>query len=258
MKCNSRVPAWIIALACLSLVACARANAQTSPADSPAATVYVTKTGAKYHTADCTSLSKSKTPISLADAVASGYEPCSLCDPPRIAGTNADTTGAAVPGSKPSATTGAPKGTASSTAKSASASARFPMTITGKVIAVADGDTITVLVGTDEYKIRLDAIDCPEKKQPYGQQAKERMSDFVFGKTVSVAISGQDRYERYLGTVTVDGLDVNRAMIRDGYAWHYRQYSKDATLDELEASARRARLGLWKDAHPIPPWDFRK
>lgn len=230
---------------CGTLIACARANAQASQA-TDASTVYVTKSGTKYHAAGCSSLSKSKTPLSLADAVASGYEPCSLCDPPRIAGTDDNTTGAAVPGS-----------TANATANE-SASARFPMTITGTVVAVADGDTITVLAGTDEYKIRLDAIDCPEKRQAYGQRAKERMSDFVFAKTVSVAISGQDRYGRYLGTVTVGGLDVNRAMIRDGYAWHYLQYSKDATLDELEASARQARLGLWADEHPIAPWDFRK
>lgn len=242
----SRAPAWMIAFACLILFSCTRAPAQVSPStDAGDTTVYVTKTGTKYHASGCSSLSKSKTPLSLADAVSSGYEPCSLCNPPRITVTRDDATD-----SEPVATT--------KTTQSATDSARFPMTITGKVVAVADGDTITVLVGTEQYKIRLDAIDCPEKKQPYGQQAKEHMSDFVFAKTVSVVISGKDRYERYIGTVTVDGLDVNRAMIRDGYAWHYRQYSKDATLDELEAAAREARIGLWKDAHPIAPWDYRK
>lgn len=235
---------------------CARANAQAKPNDTAlanetapnesSATVYVTDTGTKYHVADCKSLSKSKTAIPLDEAIANGYEPCGICHPPVPAATQGVT----------SAQNAAP---AQAAAPMQHAVAKqFPMTITGKVVAVADGDTITVLVGTEQYKIRLNAIDSPEKKQAYGQQAKERMSLLVFAKTVSVAISGQDRYGRYLGTVTVDGVDVNRAMIRDGYAWHYRQYSKDATLDELEASARKAKLGLWKDDHPIPPWDFRK
>lgn len=242
-----RNSAWLLALIFITFLSCTRVPAQdasqANPQASPSAiadstTVYVTDTGIKYHVAGCKSLSKSKTSISFADAIAQGYEPCAICYPATTA-------------KNETAKSASPKKTPVKTNV-------FPMTITGTVVAIADGDTITVLVGTEQYKIRLDAIDCPEKKQAYGQKAKEFISGLVFSKTVSVEISGMDRYGRYLGVVTVAGVDVNRSMIRNGYAWHYKQYSKDMELDELEALARSERLGLWKDDNPIPPWDFRK
>jgi endonuclease YncB( thermonuclease family) len=238
MPNTGRNSAWLLALIFITFLSCTRAPSQDIPQASPSpiadsTTVYVTDTGTKYHVAGCKSLSKSKTEISFDDAIAQGYEPCAICYPATTA------------------TSASPKKTKVKTNV-------FPMTITGTVVAIADGDTITVLVGTEQFKIRLDAIDCPEKKQAYGQKAKEYISGLVFSKTVSVEISGMDRYGRYLGVVTVAGVDVNRSMIRNGYAWHYKQYSKDTELDELEALARSERLGLWKDDQPIPPWDFRK
>lgn len=136
--------------------------------------------------------------------------------------------------------------------------ARYPFSITGTVVGVHDGDTITVLVAKDQYKIRLDGIDAPELSQAFGRVAKTFVSDRVFGKKVEVRISNKDRYGRYIGEVFIAGRSVNREIVAAGLAWQYRQYSKDAELARLEAEARAKRIGLWKDAHPIPPWDYRK
>ncbi len=68
----------------------------------------------------------------------------------------------------------------------------------------------------------------------------------------------RDRYGRTLRTVYVDGTSVNRELVRNGFAWHFKRYSKDKELDALEAQARRQRLGLWRDPHPVSPWEFRK
>ena len=93
----------------------------------------------------------------------------------------------------------------------------------GKVVSVADGDTITVLDDTKvQHKIRLAGIDAPERKQPFGQRAKEQLSDLVFGKTVQVETEKVDRYGRQIGKVLIDGRDANLAMVTSGMAWHYK------------------------------------
>jgi micrococcal nuclease len=130
---------------------------------------------------------------------------------------------------------------------------------TGRVVALSDGDTITVLVGTGQVKIRLDGIDAPEAKQAYGTKAKEHLAAMVFPRTVEVLDKGQDRYGRTIGRVFVNGQDVSESMVREGFAWWYREYAKDDHRLELaEGGARAARLGLWSDPKPIPPWEFRK
>lgn len=130
--------------------------------------------------------------------------------------------------------------------------------IEGKVVAITDGDTLTVLVGTEQVKVRLDGIDAPERRQAFGTQAREKLGELCFGKTVLVRASGKDRYGRTLGTVVVAGVNANLEMVNAGLAWHYKQYSKDAELSRAEADARKARKGLWEDAEPVPPWEFRK
>jgi micrococcal nuclease len=108
-------------------------------------------------------------------------------------------------------------------------------TLKGLVVGVSDGDTITVLKRKTPYKVRLDGIDCPEKKQPFGKQAKEFTSQMVFGKKVKVKVTGIDRYKRTLGTVfTPDGTNLNESLIINGLAWHYVRYSKDTHLKKLE------------------------
>lgn len=134
----------------------------------------------------------------------------------------------------------------------------------GKVVGISDGDTVTVL--TEEHrqvKIRIAGIDAPEKRQAFGQAAKDAMSDCAFGKQAGVEWKRLDRYGRTIGKLTVDGVDCGLRQIELGLAWHYKAYEREqAAADrsayaEAENAARSARRGLWSDAQPIPPWEFR-
>ena len=128
----------------------------------------------------------------------------------------------------------------------------------GREVGVADGDTITVLVGVEPRRVGLVGIDAPEKGQPFGQRAKQAISRLVFGRTVRVVVRGQDRYGRTLGEVLLpDGASLNERLVEEGWAWHYTRYSKDQRLAEREATARRSLRGLWVDPRAVPPWEFR-
>lgn len=131
-------------------------------------------------------------------------------------------------------------------------------TLSGRVVKIADGDTLTILVGEKQEKIRLSDIDTPERKQPYGTRAKQALAELTFGKLIIVLTTKRDRYGRLIGHITVDGLDVNAELVRLGFAWVYRRYSNDPELLRLEAVARTERLGLWADSNPIPPWEWRR
>jgi endonuclease YncB( thermonuclease family) len=131
-------------------------------------------------------------------------------------------------------------------------------TIYGKVVSVADGDTLGVLVDNQQYKIRLTEIDTPERGQPFGKRAREALSAKVFQQQVSVRVEGRDRYGRLLGRVFLGQRDINRELLAEGYAWAYRQYLSDDSLLATETQARNAGLGLWRDAAPIAPWDWRR
>jgi micrococcal nuclease len=129
----------------------------------------------------------------------------------------------------------------------------------GKVVSIADGDTITVLdADKKQHKVRLTGIDAPEKKQAFGAKSKERLGELVAGKDVVVDWTKKDTYGRILGKVRQGSLDVNLQMIKDGMAWHYRSYSKSAELSMAEAEAKAVKKGLWADPNPVPPWEFRK
>jgi endonuclease YncB( thermonuclease family) len=132
-------------------------------------------------------------------------------------------------------------------------------TISGHVVGVSDGDTIKVLTGNHELTVvRLEGIDCPEKKQAFGKRAKEFTSSLVFDRDVMLDSRGHDRYGRTIAEVRLsDGTSVNYALVKNGLAWWYQKYSKDAKLAGLEQGARRQHLGLWSDASPEAPWDFR-
>ena len=135
-------------------------------------------------------------------------------------------------------------------------------TITGRVIRCVDGDTLTVLSRGKIVKVRLAGVDCPERKQVGGLEAKQFTTDLTLGKRVSVAVAARpDRYGRSLGTVTLpDGRNLNQELLRAGHAWWYKAYSKDKSLQALEDSARAARAGLGalETPVPVPPWDFRR
>lgn len=129
----------------------------------------------------------------------------------------------------------------------------------GKVVKVSDGDTIEVMRDGRAEKIRLAGIDCPEKKQAFGQAAKRFTLDLAAQKIVTVKVETTDRYGRTVGEVILpDGRSLNRELVRAGYAWWYRKYSSDTTLGILESEARTTRRGLWADPTPVTPWDWRR
>lgn len=135
----------------------------------------------------------------------------------------------------------------------------FAGTISGRVVGVSDGDTITVFDGTSQtHKIRLSGIDAPEKAQPFGQRSKASLSGMVYGKTVNVVFDERDRYGRIVGKVMLGSRDVNLEQIRLGMAWHYKRYSNDPAYAEAEEAARRKAAGLWSEPDPTPPWSWRK
>ena len=136
----------------------------------------------------------------------------------------------------------------------------------GKVVAITDGDTIKVLNDQNEQvKVRLESIDTPERKQPFGEVAKDYLGQLIHEKNVIVKETGEDRYGRTLAFIALpigDGsLDINREMVRSGHAWHYVTYSKSETLGFEEQEARKEKCGLWAGTGPddqVPPWEWRK
>lgn len=145
--------------------------------------------------------------------------------------------------------------------------------IIGKVIAVSDGDTITVLApGNRPTKVRLAGIDAPERNQPFGQKSRQHLADLVFGKEVRVSVVDKDRYGRIVGIVYVPKpipngeiiIDVDLAQIESGHAWAYRDYLKGLPAGKAgryvaaEKDAKEKKQGLWTDKNPEPPWNYRK
>ncbi|MCB2215123.1 MAG: thermonuclease family protein [Desulfobulbaceae bacterium] len=132
----------------------------------------------------------------------------------------------------------------------------------GKVVNVADGDTITILTADkQQIKIRLYGIDCPENGQAFGNVAKKFTAKMVAGKHVSVTPYDTDRYGRTVGVVTVNGKNVNESIIAAGYGWQYRKYCKESFCNQwltIEQMARSSGIGLWVDKKPLPPWEHRR
>lgn len=146
--------------------------------------------------------------------------------------------------------------------------------VEGQVVAVSDGDTITVLDTEQvQHKIRLSGIDAPEKGQPFGNASREHLASLVAAKAVFVESQKTDRYGRTLGKVWVQPgdcprcgktLNANYAQILAGMAWWYRYYAKEQSPEDrgryesAEEEARARKRGLWSDPHPINPYDWRK
>lgn len=130
----------------------------------------------------------------------------------------------------------------------------------GTVVGVLDGDTIEVLHDHQAERIRLSGIDCPEKGQAYGQHAKQATSVRVFVEKVTLRTFGKDRYGRTIADVILpDGGNLNQILVKEGMCWWYRKYApENAVLEELETDAREKQRGLWADAQPVPPWEWRK
>jgi endonuclease YncB( thermonuclease family) len=129
--------------------------------------------------------------------------------------------------------------------------------LTGEIVSITDGDTAKILVGKEQVTIRLEGIDAPESNQSFGKKSKEALAALIFGKTVEVKKTGEDRYGRSLGFIFVEDIDVNAQMIEDGWAWHFKKYNDEQRLAELEEEAKAEKRGLWADPNPLPPWEFR-
>ena len=150
-------------------------------------------------------------------------------------------------------------------------------TLTGKVVKVADGDTITILVGTEQHRVRLQGIDAPERKQPFGKASGRSLSALVAGKQVRVEYDKRDRYGRIIGVVWVRSpdarcdaepfpmtLDAGLYQLTAGLAWWYRYYAKEQPPEQrgqyefAEVEAKAKGVGLWREPEPVAPWEWRR
>lgn len=136
--------------------------------------------------------------------------------------------------------------------------------VSGKVVSIIDGDTITILDAENvQHRIRLKGIDAPERKQDFGADSREHLANLVFGKDVRIDYEKVDQHGQLVGTVWVDGNDECLEQLKAGLAWYYKEYEKEQPLADrqnyanAELKARTEKRGLWKDPAPTPPWDFR-
>ena len=144
-------------------------------------------------------------------------------------------------------------------------SSAFAEVLTGRIVAVTDGDTLTLLDRSFvQHKIRLSGINAPEKKQAFGQRAKATLSTNAYGLPAEADCRKTDRYGRNICVVRVNGRDIGLEQIRAGMAWWYRQYARDQTsqeqkdYEEGESQAKFAKRGLWTENNPTPPWEWRR
>jgi len=140
-----------------------------------------------------------------------------------------------------------------------------PSILVGQVVAVQDGDSLTVSDAQHQlHKVRLAGIDAPETRQPHGLAAKRYLSALVLNATVAVEHHKLDRYQRKVGTVLKNGQDVNLQLLEAGLAWHYTAYAKEQPMAarrlyaQVASRAQADGIGLWQTANPTPPWEWRK
>lgn len=130
------------------------------------------------------------------------------------------------------------------------------------VVGISDGDTLTARCGEpDAYrqvKVRLAEIDAPEKAQPFGNRSRQHLASLCFQQLGEIRIETTDRYGRAVARVSCRGKDASAEQLRVGMAWWFVRYGKDRELQDLESQARAARVGLWRDAEPVPPWVWRR
>jgi endonuclease YncB( thermonuclease family) len=141
----------------------------------------------------------------------------------------------------------------------------FAGSLSGDVVSVADGDTITVLdASKKQHRVRLAGIDAPEKSQAFGNRSRQSLAQLVFRRSVTVDYEKSDRYGRIVGVVFVGDVDTNLEQIKRGMAWHYKVFEREQSATDriayadAEADARSDGRGLWADADPVTPWDFRR
>jgi endonuclease YncB( thermonuclease family) len=135
----------------------------------------------------------------------------------------------------------------------------------GRVVGIHDGDTLTVLDGSQrQHRVRIAGIDAPERAQAFGEAARENLARLAFGKTVALRCAKRDRYGRAVCSVFAGGRDLGLEQVRGGFAWWYREYAHEQNAAEraayatAEREAREGQRGLWRDAAPTAPWAWRR
>lgn len=133
----------------------------------------------------------------------------------------------------------------------------------GRVLSVADGDTLTVYTEKRERKkVRLYGVDAPEGKQAWGPEARDFVNDLVFLQEVELNVMETDQYGRAVALVKLaDGRILNEELVKNGHAWVYRRYCREAFCGnwiDMELAARAKKQGLWSQKNPVAPWNWRK
>jgi micrococcal nuclease len=132
--------------------------------------------------------------------------------------------------------------------------------LSGRAVNIPDGDTFTLLTTDNRsIRVRLYGIDAPERGQDFYQVSKNYLGELLEGKKLNIQVRDTDQYKRIVGDVYLpDQRHVNKAMVEAGLAWHYKQFSNNATLAQKEEEAREKRIGLWQQPNAQPPWEWRK
>jgi endonuclease YncB( thermonuclease family) len=135
----------------------------------------------------------------------------------------------------------------------------------GRVVGIIDGDTITLLDSINaQHRVRLQGIDAPESHQDFGEQSKKSLSEMIFDKQVTAVCDKTDQYGRQVCKIMCDDKDINLEQVKSGMAWHYKFYEREQSPGDRESyaraedEARQVHRGLWRDANPIEPSEFRR
>jgi endonuclease YncB( thermonuclease family) len=132
-------------------------------------------------------------------------------------------------------------------------------TMAGRVVHVIDGTGLILLVGERRLNVRLEQLDAPEQRQPYGVASRQPLNAVCGGQLAEARVSGKDRNGRLLAQVTCAGIDANAEQVRRGMAWVFDRYNApESPLYKVQADARGARQGLWASANPVAPWEWRR
>ena len=127
----------------------------------------------------------------------------------------------------------------------------------GQVVGVVDGDTFDVMQDGQRVRVRLWQVDAPEFAQPFGSRARQALSRLVYERQAQVRFVARDTQGHVVAQVTVDGRDINHELVALGMAWTGPDTPPQTPLVGLQQAARSARVGLWEDPHPVPPWEWR-
>lgn len=128
-----------------------------------------------------------------------------------------------------------------------------------KVISISDGDSFTVLLKNEPFKIRIHGIDAPERNMPFYKTSKSFLASLIFNNYVNLEITDKDKYQRFVANVFLTNqTNIGHEMIKNGMAWHYVKYSNDTKMADYQQIARDFKIGLWQDNNPEAPWEYRK